>query len=911
MFANRGPTSLFMQPNASAPAPIVRAGEDRVPDEYIVVLRDDALPEQVPALAARIASAAGAHVAKIWKDVVKGFFARMTEAQAAVLAANPLVKYVEENAKWYLSSSQQTNINPQTCNPLMGTCPAVADDRLWHLDRLDQNSASPNDTYSYCTDGTGVTVYVVDNGVSKFHNEFGPSGARVQPGFNASGDFMPADDPCLGFAAAPSGPYSSIEEQPYRDEITNGSHGTSVASALGGNRVGVAKNVTIVPVKTSRCDKYSARYRVSSHYYLQYQTMFRYVYGYGTIIYRALYSGYTAGTDPESWSTSDNSITVDNEVTWKVVPASEWQQFQTLQMIIDGLNWILSPANPGPKSYAVVTLSTYRLATDSGVSGATGTLEAAIRVLLANNITVIASANNQNGNACDTSPGRMSIDNPDSSVANSVITAGGSMIQNRPWGVDISDVPGTDVYEADGPRSAGGSYGLELPFDPTKGVRDARWTCGAGDSSELCSNDTATDTKNPSLPNEYYSFLGGSNAGRCVTLFAPAKNLFLATLAAADGYRDARLRRGNASGTSWSAPITAGVAARILQNHPTYTPPEIRTALLANSASTLDPATLNTFDYQGVEIRGTPNKMLQLSDVTITSQPTSSPAALSGTTVLTVGAGGTSTLSYQWYEVNSGFDYANYRRGALSSVSTQLAGATSSSYNVPPSSVRRAYWVRVTNSCGSADSDLAVVVPRPGAPANVDAVATGATVTVTWSAGSGADQYQIQRKIAGQAWTIAATVGSSMLNFSETPAAPSGLVLYRVLSVAGATYLPPDNLSVSAPSNNDFANVAAYTYENLTPMTIKAQHLIELRQAVNALCDAAGASQEFMSSELQLSDLQGRVIRAEHFTSLMTHINNIRTNPLVGVPAALFTDTPGANGTVKRQHLQSLRDALW
>lgn len=130
---------LFAQPNASAPPPIVRAGEDKVPDEYIVVFRDDLLPGQLPEAASQLATTHGVSVKKIWSHVVKGIFAVMSEAQAEAVRFNPLVKYVEENAHWYLSATHQTNINPALCDPTAGTCPAVVDDRLWHLDRADQN----------------------------------------------------------------------------------------------------------------------------------------------------------------------------------------------------------------------------------------------------------------------------------------------------------------------------------------------------------------------------------------------------------------------------------------------------------------------------------------------------------------------------------------------------------------------------------------------------------------------------------------------------------------------------------------------------------------------------------------------------------------------------------------------------
>lgn len=909
---------LFAQPNASAPAPIIRAGDDKISDEYIVVLRDDVLGDHVSEVATAIATQVNASLQKIWSYAIKGFFVKMTEQQAQAVATHPLVKYVEENARWYLSATQQTNINPNTCDPTMNpNCPTVIDDRLWHLDRVDQNYTSPTNSFSYCTDGTGVTVYVVDTGVNKAHNEFAPNGARVLPGFNASGDFMPADDPCIGFAIPPSGSYANLETNGYNQEVGANGHGTAVASALGGNRVGVAKNVSIVPVKTARCDSNSARAWLPNHLYRQNQSMFRTNGSYIQAYYRALNGGYSSASDPGGWPTNDLcdpcATFIDNQITWQVIPRTQWQNVQTTQMITDGLSWILSPSNPGPKSYAVVTMSTFRRAFDPGVTGP-GSMEEAVRNLLANNITVIASANNQNGNACDTSPGRMSLNNPDPAVASDVITAGGTMVINRPWNIDISDVGGQ--------QANGGTAGLESAYDQTKAVREGRWICGPGDSSN-CSNYTAlcqppswlgspsTCTITPTNSN-YAGFQAGSNGGPCVTLFTPAKNLFLASITGADGYRDARIAGANASGTSWSAPIAAGFAARILQSNPTYAPAQVRAAMLANSVSTLDSNTLNPFDYNGIQLSGTPNKMLRLSDVNITSSPASTPAAQSGPTPLTVGASGTSTVTYQWFETNSDFDFATYHNGAHSSM--PIAGATSATFNAPQSGVPKAYWVRATNSCGSADSDIAVVVPRPSAPMGVSAVANGSTVTVTWSAAAGAEKYLIQRKVSGQPWTQAGEVGAGTLMFTETPAAPGGMVVYQVISEAGAAYLPAGNLATSSPSNNDFASLNTATYEPLGTypnfMTIKAQHLIELRQAVNNLCDAIATPREYQDADLQLSALQSLTVYASDFTSLMTHINNVRTNVALAVGASGFAEAPAAGVIIKAQHVQDLRDAL-
>lgn len=716
---------------------IVRAGPDRIANEYIVVLEDDVLPEQVPELARQIANAHGSRAEKVWRHAIKAFFVTMPEGRAEALSRHPHVKYVEENAQWYLSATHPTNINPITCDPTISNCPTVIDNRLWHLDRADQNRASPTNRYSYTTDGTNATVYVIDSGVNKFHQEFAGSG-RVKTGFNATTDRMPADDPCMGFALQPTLFY---EQSLYRTELLLSGHGTSVASALGGRRTGIAKNVNIVPVKVIRCDRWSGRERVSNRAYQQNETMYRSPNGGANsgALYRAMNAGVTAATDPGGWPTTPPTTKLDGTITWEVVPSTEHSPSGNVstQNLIDGLNWILSPANPGPKSHAVVTLSTYRLATDSMVAGPNNTVEQSIRNLLANNLTVVASANNQNGNACHTSPARLSINNPDPAIANNVITAGGSMIINRPWTVDISDVGGN---VADGPKPGGLTfYGPEPAYDATKAVRDGRWICGPGDSSETCHNLTSTASPNPGSSG-YTSFQGGSNAGPCVTLFAPAKNMFLATPAGSNTYRDARVRGGHASGTSWSAPVVAGFAARLLQTNPTLTPVQVRSALLANSVDTLDAATLNTFDHLGALIPGTPNKLLQLGDVNITDHPDSTTN--SGPVTLSVTASGTFALSYQWYEVNSGFDLATYNYGAHSS--TPIGGATSSTFVAPLSSTVRAYWVRVTNAGGSADSNIAVVTP--GQPCE--------TVTIV-------QQPQNQTIVPGQTATLSVVAGGT------------------------------------------------------------------------------------------------------------------------------------------------------
>ena len=83
---------------------------------------------------------------------------------------------------------------------------------------------------------------------------------------------------------------------------------------------------------------------------------------------------------------------------------------------------------------------------------------------------------------------------------------------------------------------------------------------------------------------------------------------------------------------------------------------------------------------------------------------------------LAVAAAGTAPLSYQWYN------------GASGDTSSPIAGATSSSYATPPITATKSFWVKVTNSCGSANSNTVTValacsaptVPMASAPAEVN-----------------------------------------------------------------------------------------------------------------------------------------------------------------------------------------------
>jgi subtilisin family serine protease len=133
----------------------------------------------------------------------KGAVVKMTATQASQLRTNSRVAVIEKDGIVHTTAEQ---LNP-----------------VWGLDRIDQKSLPLNNSYSYTSTVSGVKVYLIDTGILPTHNEF-------------SGRMLTGYSPISGG--------STVD--------CNG-HGTHVAGTIGGSTYGVAKGVSLVPVRVLDC----------------------------------------------------------------------------------------------------------------------------------------------------------------------------------------------------------------------------------------------------------------------------------------------------------------------------------------------------------------------------------------------------------------------------------------------------------------------------------------------------------------------------------------------------------------------------------------------------------------------------------------------------------------------------------
>ncbi|MGI8560598.1 MAG: S8 family peptidase, partial [Luteimonas sp.] len=218
-----------------AAASELRRVDNAIPDQYIVVFKEDVMlgkAEAARVLAGKprdagqdgfdpdleavvdndvvdIAAQYDLDVQRRYSQALQGMAVRASEKAIMRLIRDPRVAFAEEDGMTYLDATQSN--------------------ATWGLDRVDQRDRPLNGTYVYNYVGSAVRAYVIDSGILASHQDFG---GRVLSGYTAISDGRGSSD-CNG-------------------------HGTHVAGTIGGATWGVAKSVRLVPVRVFGCTGGSA-----------------------------------------------------------------------------------------------------------------------------------------------------------------------------------------------------------------------------------------------------------------------------------------------------------------------------------------------------------------------------------------------------------------------------------------------------------------------------------------------------------------------------------------------------------------------------------------------------------------------------------------------------------------------------
>lgn len=188
-------------------------------------------------------------------------------------------------------------------------------------------------------------------------------------------------------------------------------------------------------------------------------------------------------------------------------------------------------------------------------------------------------------------------------------------------------------------------------------------------------------------------------------------------------------------------------------------------------------------------------------------------------------------------------------------------------------------------------------------PSNFVATATSTTsVDTSWSAVPGASKYEVFRALTAGTFTLVGSTTST--TFTDTSAPSARALLYKVRAFDSSNVAG----MFSAP---DLASTWTFTDDPLVPGTtiVKAQHLSQLRNAVNSLLVFAGFFDQ--GTYTDPSPAPGAIaIKAVHITELRNKLNFARS--ALGLPTLTFTDptlTPGVTA-VKAIHFTELRNGV-
>ena len=197
---------------------------------------------------------------------------------------------------------------------------------------------------------------------------------------------------------------------------------------------------------------------------------------------------------------------------------------------------------------------------------------------------------------------------------------------------------------------------------------------------------------------------------------------------------------------------------------------------------------------------------------------------------------------------------------------------------------------------------IATEEPNPMvAPTNLMAdTFSSARIDLTWTAAPGAHHYQVERAPnLGGTFTV---VNSNVVGttYQDTTVTSVNAYLYRVRTADAVGNL-------SAPSGIDVATAITFTDNPLTVGTtlVKAVHMTELRQAVNAVRAAANLSAATWTDPTLSTTV---TIKAAHVTELRSNLDAALT--ALGISTTAYTDPSLTEVVIKKVHVDEVRQRV-
>jgi hypothetical protein len=146
-------------------------------------------------------------------------------------------------------------------------------------------------------------------------------------------------------------------------------------------------------------------------------------------------------------------------------------------------------------------------------------------------------------------------------------------------------------------------------------------------------------------------------------------------------------------------------------------------------------------------------------------------------------------------------------------------------------------------------------------------------------------------------------VTSPAAQFADAGLTTGATYLYRVRAFDGTGRR-------SADSNYDIATAIAFA-DVLSPATpVRAKHIVQVRQAANAICTYAGAALcptlPFSGVALDETHMRTQWITQADFAQVRNSISSLRS--AIGAAAATFHDAPAAGAIIRSIHMEDLRE---